>query len=33
MANRPLRLKSGRVLDQALIDKLAAEADQGEFES
>jgi hypothetical protein len=29
MANRPLRLKSGRVLDEALIDKLAAEAERG----
>lgn len=29
MANRPVMLKSGRVLDQALLDKLSAEAERG----
>jgi hypothetical protein len=29
MANRPVKLKGGRTLDQDLIDKLSSEAEQG----
>jgi hypothetical protein len=29
MANRPVKLKSGRVLDAALIEKLSKEAERG----
>jgi hypothetical protein len=29
MANRSMKLKGGRVLDQALLDKLSAEAERG----
>ncbi len=29
MANRSMRLKSGRKLDQALVDKLSSEAERG----
>jgi predicted DNA binding CopG/RHH family protein len=29
LANRPVKLKSGRNLDQALIDKLVSEAERG----